>query len=300
MRKLRFLCLEVLCMGWAVLLSAQRLPHYDLLLFSINQRLDSLWHPFAPRFLTAFNPEGYNNQPCFFSPHEVYLTVQQPPDTTQTDLYALNLLLNTITRVTATTTSEYSPARMPDGKHFSAVRVEANGQQRLWALPLDRSSAGYPLLSDVNNIGYYCWLRDTLLALFLVGDSEYAHALALASIPLLGLRKVAVGIGRCLQKTPDGRLSFVQKIVGQGAYLKTYDPTRGVAETLIRMPEGTEDFALLPDGAYWVGHGSRLLQFHPHRQRDWVPVTDLSPYGIRTISRIAISPDGRLSIFVVE
>lgn len=289
----------MLWLGVAVSLFAQRLPHYDLLLFSINQRPDSLWHPFAPRFLTAFNPTGYNNQPQFFSPYEIYLTVQQPPDTTQTDIYALDLLLNTLTRITATATPEYSPTRMPDGRRFSVVRVEADGSQRLWALPIDRTSAGHPLLPEVNNVGYHCWLRDTLLALFLVGESNN-HTLAIATLASATPRRIAVGIGRCLQKTADGRLAFVQKLSAQEILLKLYHPLQGTVETVVRMPAGTEDFALLPDGTYLAGDGSRLLQFHPRRQNSWTPIADLSLYGVEKISRIAISPDGHLLAVVVE
>jgi hypothetical protein len=286
-------------MGWAALLSAQRLPHHDLLLFSINQRPDSLWHLFAPRFLTAFNPKGYNNQPQFFSPYEIYLTVQQPSDTTQTDIYALDLLLNTITRITATATPEYSPTRMPDGRRFSVVRVETDGSQRLWALPIDRASAGYPLLPEVNNVGYHCWLRDTLLALFLVGESTN-HVLAIAGLASANPHRIAVGIGRCLQKTADGRLAFAQKLNAQEAFLKLYHPVQGTVETVVRMPAGTEDFALLPDGSYLAGDGNRLLQFHPRRQNTWVPIADLSPYGVQKISRVAVSPEGHLLAVVVE
>jgi len=296
MRKLLF---WLLSLSWAVWASAQKLPHHDLLLFSLNQRPDSLWHPFAPRFLTAFNPAGYNNQPHFFSPYEVYLTVQLQPDTVQTDIYTLDLLLNTLTRVTATATPEYSPTRMPDGRHFSVVRVEADGSQRLWALPIDRSHGGYPLLPHLLNVGYHCWLRDTLLALFLVNEDNQ-HALAIAGLSGQLPRRVATTVGRCLQKTGDGRLSFVQKINGSTSYLKRYDPVRNTAETLVQLPPDTEDFALLPDGTYLVGDGSRLLQWQPRRQNTWVEIANLAPYGVKKISRIAISPDGRHMVVVVQ
>ncbi|MCS6930016.1 MAG: hypothetical protein NZM43_11065 [Saprospiraceae bacterium] len=296
-KRLLLFFLHLFC-SWAV--EAQKLAHYDILLFSLNQRPDSLWHPFAPRFLTAFNPEGYNNQPQFFSSYEIYLTVQYPSDTTQTDIYALNVLLGTLTRVTATSTAEYSPTRMPDGKHFSVVRVEPDGRQRLWALPLNQADNGYPLLPQLDNVGYYCWLRDTLLALFLVDDNPQRHSLALIGLRQVMPRRVAVGIGRCLQKTPDGRLAFVQKI-GEGNHLlKLYDPGRQVAETLVSLPSMTEDFALLPDGTYLVGHGAKLLQFHAQRQTTWTEIADLSFYGVQNISRIALSPEGRLMAIVVQ
>ncbi len=46
--------------------SAQHLAHSDILLFSLAKSADNTWQPAAPRYLTAFNPKGYNNQPVFF------------------------------------------------------------------------------------------------------------------------------------------------------------------------------------------------------------------------------------------
>ncbi|MCB0575177.1 MAG: hypothetical protein KDC61_11505, partial [Saprospiraceae bacterium] len=82
--------------------ASQRLGHFDLFLLSLTKNTDQSWQPIAPRFLTSFNPKGYNNQPCFFSNTEIYLTVQNPADTSQTDIVALDLLSRTRTQVTAT------------------------------------------------------------------------------------------------------------------------------------------------------------------------------------------------------
>ncbi len=286
------------CAGVAPI-AGQQLPPSDILLFSLNLRSDSVWHPFGPRFLTAFNPKGYNNQPQFFSPFELYLTVQEPSDTTQTDIYALDLLLNTLTRVTATRTPEYSPNRMPDGRHFSVVRVEADGSQRLWALPLDRRSNGYLLLPNLSNVGYHCWLRDSLIAVFLV-EADNRHSLALASPSATPTRRIATHVGRCLQKVGTNQLAFVQKTSDTTSFLKRYDLHQHKAETLIAMPNGSEDFAVLPDGSFLAGQGSRLLQFHPRRQTSWQEIAQLSAYGVQKITRIAVSPDGRLLAVVVQ
>lgn len=287
---------------WALLLGAppvfsQKLDHYDVVLFAMNRKPDSIWHLFAPRFITAFNPAGYNNQPQFFSPHEIYLTVQTPADTTQTDIYALNLLLNATTRVTATTTAEYSPTPMPGGKRFSAVRVEANGDQRLWSFPLDRSDNGYPILPAITNVGYHCWLRDTLLALFLVEENDL-HSLSIVGIGQQRPQRIASSIGRALQKLPDGRLAFVQKPTEQTWYIKTYDPVKKTTDILVKTPPGSEDFAVLPDGTLVMGSGSKLLQYNPRHRNDWVEIGDLARYGVRKITRIATSGEGKLAVVV--
>lgn len=277
---------------------AQKLEHFDLILFSLSKQSDSSWRPSAPRFISGFNPRGYNNQPQFFSPYDLYLTVQTPGDTTQTEIYNLNPALRTTTRVTATTTAEYSPTLMPGGKYFSAVRVEEDGSQRLWAFPLDRSDNGRPVFPNITGVGYHCWLQDTLAALFIVGENNNSHYLALAGTGRQQLQRIAFNVGRCLQKMPDGRLAFVQKATEQTWFIKTYDLKKKTSDILIKTLPGSEDFVLLPDGTLLSGQGAKLHQFNPRRQTDWKEVADLSRFGVKNITRMAVSSDGKLAVVV--
>jgi hypothetical protein len=289
-----------LCLGVCLTagLQAQKLNHHDVLLFAMTKGPDSLWRPGAPRFLTAFNRTGYNNQPAFFSNNELYLTVQMPDDTNQTEIHALDLLLRTHTRVSATpATSEYSPTLMPDGKRFSAVRIEEDGgTQRLWSFPIDRSDNGRPEFPAILGVGYHCWLRDTLAALFIVGQDNNPHILQVIGTKSQRSRRVASNIGRCLQVAPGGRLAFVQKATEQTWYLKAYDPKLQTSEIVVKMPSGSEDFVFLPNGALLTGSGSKLLQYKPGRDTEWREAADLSTYGVKSISRLALSRDGKLAV----
>ncbi|MBK8969505.1 MAG: hypothetical protein IPM36_23150 [Lewinellaceae bacterium] len=282
------------------LVFSQKLEHFDVILMALNKAPNNIWQTSTPRFLSGFNPQGYNNQPQFFSPNELYLTVQFPADTNQTDIYALNLLTRTTTRVTATTTPEYSPTLMPGGRRFSAVRVEENGAQRLWSFPLDRADNGYPVFPALTNIGYHCWLRDTLAAVFLVGEGTTPHALGIVGTGKQQPVRVAFNIGRCLQKMPDGRLAYVHKATDQTWFLKAYDPVKGGSDILITMPAGSEDFAVLADGIFLAGQGAKIVQCNPGRQNVWQEIADLSTYGVRSISRLAVSPDGSKLALVVQ
>lgn len=286
-----------LCL-WAFASRAQRLEHFDLMLFSLGKQTDSTWRPSAPRFLSGFNPAGYNNQPQFFSPIDLYLTVQTPDDTTQTDIYNLNPALRTVTRVTATTTAEYSPTLMPGGKSFSAVRVEADGAQRLWAFPLDRSDNGRPIFPNITGIGYHCWLHDTLAALFMVGENNNAHYLALAGTGRQQLLRIAFNVGRCMQKMPDGRLAYIQKATEQTWFIKTYDLKTKTSDILVQTPPGSEDFAVLADGTLLAGSGAQLFQYHPRLQKEWKPIADLGRYGVKKVTRLAVSSDYKLVVVV--
>lgn len=285
--------------GAAIPAFSQRLDHTDILLFSLSKTADSTWQAAAPRFLTAFNPRGYNNQPAFFSNNELYLTVQTPDDTAQTEIYALDLLLKIQTRVTATpTTAEYSPVLMPGGRRFSAVRVEEDGNQRLWSFPLDRSDNGRPEFPNIFNVGYHCWLRDTLAALFIVGDDGVLHSLGTVGTRGQQFLRLASNPGRCLQVLPDGRLAFVTKTTEKTWFLKTWNPQRPIPEIVVIMPPGSEDFAILPDGTYISGSGSKLYQYKQGRSNDWKIMADLSKYGVKNITRLAASKDGKLAVVV--
>ncbi|MBK8427121.1 MAG: hypothetical protein IPL27_14600 [Lewinellaceae bacterium] len=294
------LLLATLCaIGCICPASSQRLEHHDLLLFSLTQNADSSWLPNAPRFLTKFNPKGYNNQPAFFSDNELYLTVQFPADTTQTDLVALDLGSLTQTRVTATPlTAEYSPTLMPGGRRFSCIRVEEDGSQRLWSFPIDRSDNGRPEFPNIYGIGYHCWLRDTLAAFFIVGENGAPHTLQVAGTRAQKPQRIASNIGRCLLRTASGQLAFVTKTTEQTWFLKTWNPQHNQQEIVVKMPTGSEDFTILPDGTYVTGSGPRLFQYKPGRQTDWKEIANLSQYGVKKITRLGSAKNKKLVVVV--
>ena len=280
-------------------LAAQSPGKSDILLFSLIKTADSTWRPEAARFLTAFNRGGYNNQPNFFGNNELWLTAQFPADTTQTDILALDLLMKSQTRVTATRgTAEYSPTPMPGGKRFSSVRVEEDGNQRLWSFPLDRSDNGRPEFPKIYNVGYHCWLRDTLVAFFIVGENDQPHTLQIVGTKGQKPQRIASSIGRCLLKRPDGKLLFVQKATEQTWYLKTWDPKTNTQEIVLKMPAGSEDFTLLTDGTLLTGSNAKLFQFKASRDADWKEVADLSKFGVKKITRLAASKDGKLAVVI--
>jgi len=296
MKKITFLLL----LSSLSLDAQQRLDHYDILLFSLNKNTDSLWQPFSPRFLTAFNPRGYNNQPNFFPNNELYLTIQTPSDTTQTEIYSLDPALKKYTRITATpATSEYSAVLMPNQRRFSAVRVEEDGTQRLWTFPIDRSDNGRPEFLDITGVGYHCWLNDTLTALFIVGENGAPHSLFTAGIRSQKLWRVASNVGRCLQTLPDGRLAFVQKATEQTWFLKTYDHEKMYSEIVVAMPPQSEDFVPMPDGTYLTGSGAKIFQYKPG-SASWKAIADISKYGVNSITRLAVSKDGKQLALVVQ
>lgn len=243
------------------------------------------------RFLTAFNQNGYNNQPQWVNNNELYLAVQTPYDTNQTDILSLSVLTNTVTRITATAESEYSPTVMPDRRSFSCVRVDvpsAGGMQRLWSYPYDRSNGGRDLLSLQQNIGYHCWLSDKKVALFIVNGSQ--NYLKLANIDDQSSIQLMSGIGRSMARMSDGKLAYVQKATPQTWYIKALDPISYSSTILIETLQGSEDFTLMPDGTFLMAFASKLYSFNPADSvKEWKEIADLAKYGLTNIKRIAIS-----------
>jgi hypothetical protein len=245
------------------------------------------------KMLTAFNPVGYNNQPQWITNNELYLAVQFPNDTNQTDIWSLSLLNNVITRVTETPESEYSPTLMPDRRSISCVRVDAGGSstQRLWSYPIDRSSSGADVLSLHPSVGYHTWLSDKKLALFMVdGVSNY---LKLVNADDQSSIQLTTGIGRSMARMKDGKLAYVHKETAQKWVIKSMDPVSYNNTAIAETVPGSEDFALLSDGTFLMGVGAKMYAMYPaDPQKEWREVADLTKFGLTNIKRIAVSREG--------
>lgn len=280
------------------LVALAQLPQSNIYLFQVKQVTDSLYEFTEPQYLTAFNPNGYNNQPSFFSNDELYIS-SQLPSMQQPELYLLNLKDQTKLRVTETAEGEFSPARMPDFYSFSAIRQEYLGQDtviRLWQFPLDRLTNGKPVFKYLQGIGYYSWINSKEVAVFVIDNPNY---LALANVDSDELTPLATDVGRCIKRLPNGNLAFVQRNVA-GAWqimeMSLYSRGNLTAQPVITCLGGTEDFAVMPDGSYLMGRGSKIYKFNRFRDDDWIEIADLRYYNITNISRISVSPNMKIAV----
>jgi hypothetical protein len=284
---------------------AQELPNTNILLFDLNQKTDSVFQFSNPKFLTGFNPNGYNNQPYFMSDDELYLAVQFPKDTTQTDIYALDIRKNVLTQITATVESEYSPTLVPNRgeedsqSFFSCVRVEADedNSQRLWKFPLDRSNNGQPVFNSIFDIGYHYWLNYREAMLFIVGNPHY---LIVANTRDQSKRNVISHIGRCFQQMPNGDIAFVHKIDDTTWLLKRMRSRTYSTQLITAALPNSEDFAVLGDGTIIMASGTKVFKFNKAIDTSWLEIADFSYYGTKKISRIAINKAQDKIALVVE
>ncbi|MCB0620782.1 MAG: hypothetical protein KDC43_04495 [Saprospiraceae bacterium] len=248
-----------------------------------------------PRYLTGFNARGYNNQPYFFSNEELYISVQTPEDTSQTEIYSLQLTKGERTRITATPEAEYSPVLMPNYYYFSAVRVERDPDrtQRLWQFPLDRMDKGKPIFPYIRNIGYYYWVNSRNVLLYIVNEP---NMLVIANTLDGSHKKITTNVGRCFQRLNNGNIAFIKKEDNQKWTIEELNPTTLEFKPIIGALQGSEDFVILRDGTFLMGRGSKLFQYHPTKDEGWTEVVDLSHYRIQSITRLAVSADGKLAL----
>lgn len=210
------------------------------------------------------------------------------------DIFRYDTATKSISPITQTPESEYSATLMPDGRHLSVIRVEADKTQRLWKFPL---AGGEPSLvfTDVKPVGYHAWLDRNTVAVFVLGEPA---TLQVGDIRTGKAEIVAKDIGRSLVPVPGGGVSFVQR-AGQGSArtmtISLLTVKKGLSSTSALTPVApgaAEEFAAwLPDRTLLMSGGGKLYSWR-QGEAAWREVADLAAVGLHGVSRMAVSPKG--------
>ncbi len=281
-----------LCLGISFLAQAQ-LPASQLFHFKIAET-NGNYSLGKPSWLTQYNPTGYNNQPFFVSETELYVTVQFPWDTTQTDIYSLNLATKTFTQITNTPESEYSAKLIPETAEFSVVRVDATAEktQRLWRFPLDRRGTGKEVFRYQQGVGYYHWLGAAKAMMFIV-DKPY-NRMCITEVGTETALRFEFIPGRSFASLRDGKVACIEKPENSDWYVKAIDPKTYTSDYLVKTLPDSEDFVVTNNGTFLMGKGPYLYQFRPNKDEDWVQIANLREFGIKKIERLALNQSGDL------
>ena len=243
------------------------------------------------------NSPGYDNQPFFTADGALLFTSGRGKVTSncgspQTDIYRLELKSRSLRQLTETPECEYSPTVAPDGA-LSVIRVEADGTQRLWRFTAEGKDPSL-VLTDIKPVGYHAWLDAKTLALFVLGQPA---TLQIADTATGKGEVLASNIGQSILRMPNGGVSFVQQS-GEGADRKltitqvTIEGGKPVTKTLTTAVAGAAQahLAWAPDGTLLMAHEGTLHAWRPGGQ--WRPVADLNAFGLRNVTRLAVSPRG--------
>jgi Tol biopolymer transport system component len=267
----------------STLISFAQLPDTDIFLAGIKNDHGKISFS-NPVNIT--NRPGYDNQPSF-TPDGKSLLFVSVKDTTQSDVYKYDLSSKTISQVTHTSESEYSPSYSPDKKNISVVRVDKDSGQRFYNLPLNNIT-GAQLIKGTDSIGYYCWLSDSLLAMFILGPS---NSLQLLNTHTLQRKLIASDIGRCIKPDQEKKnLLFVIKQNENEWSIFKMNNSSFILTKVINTLKGNEDFAVMPDGTLLMGSEGKLFSYHSN-DTDWKEIADFSS-SLKSFYRISISPKG--------
>ena len=247
--------------------------------------------------LNISNSPGYDNQPSFTPDGRgVFFTsarggVPQGATAAQMDIYRYDIATKAVAAVTNTPESEYSATVTPDGRHISVIRVESDKTQRLWRFPLDGGPPSV-ILADVKPVGYHAWLDANTVAMFVLGEPA---TLQVGDVRTGKTDTFAKDIGRSLQPVPGGGVSFIQR-AGQGTNrtmtISVVTPAGTTKALMGTAPGATEEFvAWMPDGTALMSAAGKLHAWKAG-EPEWRPVADLAAFGLRNVSRIAVSPKG--------
>ena len=244
------------------------------------------------------NSPGYDNQPHFL-PDGRTLLFASNRDGKQTDIFRYDIAADRLTQLTRTPEAEYSPTPTPDGKGFSVIRVEADGAQRLWRFDPDGGNPGI-VLEQVRPVGYHVWIDDTRLGLFVLGGQGQPNTLQLADTRTGVAQVIEQRFGRSLLRRPGtSQISYIHQPQGEPAVLKALDPATRTSVTLVPVPTGSQDLAWLPDGTALMAQGTTVHRWRPG-EPGWTPVAADLPPTVGTITRLAVSADGRRLAFVAD
>lgn len=276
---------------FAVAAGAQGPPPTDVWVVPLRQMGNTILLG-EPR--NATKRTGYDNQPSFTADGSAVLYTVVGADT-RADIWKFALPDGAPTQVTNTPESEYSATPTPDGVSFSVIRVEADSTQRLWRFPFSGGGAPSVVLENVKPVGYHAWAGDHRLVLFVLGQPA---TLQLADDRAGTSEVITSNIGQALVKVP-GRdfVTFVQVVRDSGQWIAELDVRTKSVRRLMRPPPGAAYHAWTPDGALISASGSSVYQWVDGK---WDQIGDLGRWGVRGISRMAVSPKGDWLALVAE
>jgi len=270
-------------------IGAQAQGGTDVWVVSLSARGDTLTVG-EPRNLTE--RAGYDNQPAFV-PNGTAILYTSIREDAQADIWRVSTSGGPPVRLTMTAESEYSATPMPTGRGFSVIRVEADSTQRLWEFDWYGTARGV-ILPALKPVGYHVWVNPRQLGAFVLGSP---NALVLADVRNDRVDTLARGIGRAFAKVPEGEGFTFVHFHGDTSVIGVVDATTGEVQRVIHPPEGGEYHVLLPGGGIIASSGSRLYQL---RGAEWIVLADFSAYGVRNITRLALSPQRNHIAFVAD
>lgn len=226
---------------------------------------------------------GYDNQPSFSvdSKKIFYASVREDQ---QADIYSYDVKRGKSTIFTKTPISEYSPV-LQGGKFFTSVVVEADSSQYIHYI--NAETGIHETKIEVDSVGYYTFLNSDTVVYYKLTEphSLRYHVKSSGEDKWLGNFPT-----RAFRAVNRHTLLYALKDTTKTVFYK-YNFLLHKGEKLCEYPSLNEDFIWHPVIGLVKSEGTRLLHYAPLLQ-EWLLLFDLSPFGLKKITRFDIDPKG--------
>ena len=245
--------------------------------------------PLIVRGKNVTNNPGHDNQPSFSYDSQSILFTSSRRGRKDTDIYEYSLATGKTARITSTEESEYSP-RALDANTITFVREGKGQEMTVWKY--NRSTKKESLAFHVKEpIAYYAWnfkgdalvwVRYASMVRWIntqKGINEYVANYAQPSAP------------QQVPATP--RFSFMERQPNDQLWIKEFNPNTRAIRPIVQSKDGKKDYCWMLDGSLLVGSGTKLYRFDERNDKNWVLLADLKSFGIKDITRLAVSFNGK-------
>lgn len=266
-------------------------PNTEVFLFDLNQENGTFQ---LSNFKNISQNEGYDNQPSFLDGTTIIFAKTRNG---QTDIAAFDISTGETKWICYTEGSEYSPLKIPNQVAISAIRLDKDGTQVL--RKYDVLTGESNVLVDEIVIGYQVWLKDDMLASAVL-EEDYL-SLYISNLSEHKNYRHQTKIGRSLHNIPNSNLvSYISKEKDSIWEIKSLDPNTGITKFIVNTLPKSEDMCWTPDGFILMANDSDLYYFNPNANKNWVKIISLNNFGIKNITRLAVSLDGTKLTIVGE
>lgn len=275
----------------ALVMLAPDLRAQDIYLFDLEQHADGYTLTNGKNLTKR---AGYDNQP-FFAPDSttILFASQRNGDN---DIYEYVIETQEIRQLTDTPdTPEYSPMPNRENTHFTVVRENTVPDQTVWRVRRDSGASEWALHSR-EPVGYYMFNKRGEALVWI----RYAYSVQLVR-PKQG-ESIFIS-GHAAPSTPKlvpgtTTFSFVHRQMNGETWIKRLDPVTLSVTPVAPLVDAQIYYGWTMEGTLFTARGSTLLHWVPGVSSEWREVVDLSPYGLRDITRLMVSPDGSMIAIV--
>jgi hypothetical protein len=240
------------------------------------------------------NNEGYDSQPFFYTDNEILFASSKNGNTE----IILHHLVTGENKLKSNTKNggEYSPQRIPNSDHISAVRLDNDGLQRFYKYDYT-SKKSTALIPDLK-VAYPNWFdQDMLIAVSIVNDSL---ELFICDLKKKTNTTIAKNAGRSVHRIPNTNLiSFISKENKEYWLVKSLNIVTKEIKKITSIGL-SEDVTWLPNGLLLISKGNTIYKFDPKKDKNPSIFFRFTDENINNISRIAVNSDGTKLALVAE